>query len=184
MDKEYIYLTGGIYNRRKIVNYSLKTRPTSQKVRLAVFNMLYNISGIGLDLFAGSGAYAFEALSRGASLMYINDNNGLAIKSINENAKTLDVIEKVKITKYSYMDALKYYNDNNIMFDYVFIDPPYDFTDEAIIEILNYLNKTQKKGLKVVLERNNNSSLLNVCGFNLLTNKAYGSKKIFIYQKS
>lgn len=183
MGKRLIFLTGGTFNRRQIVNYNKNTRPTSQKVRLAVFNMLFSLSGIGLDLFSGSGAYAFESLSRGISFMYINDMDYLSIKSINENAKSLDIGDKIHVTKLSYMDALKYYENNDITFDVVFVDPPYDFNDEQIKEILEHLNKTQKKGLKIIVERNNNTSPLSVCGLNLLTNKSYGSKRILIYQK-
>lgn len=183
MDKKDIYLTGGQFNRRKIVSYSNKTRPTSQKVRLAVFNQLFKVYGTGLDLFAGSGAYSFEALSRGIDFMYINDFDYLSIKAIKENAKTLDVLNKVEITKLNYKRALEYYEENNIKFDFCFIDPPYDFTDAELTNILNWLNKTQKKDLKVVVERNSASSPLIIPGLNLSSTKTYGTKNIFVYLK-
>lgn len=183
MDKKIIYLTGGKFNRRKINSYSSKTRPTSQMVRLAVFNMLYDVHGVGLDLFCGSGSYAFEALSRGLSFVYLNDNNYNAIKSANDNAKILEVEDQVKITKDDYLKALKYYEVNNILFDLCFIDPPFDFSDQELLNILKWLNKTQKKDLRVVVERNIASSPLVIQGLKLLNHKTYGNKQIFIYQK-
>lgn len=183
MDKKLIYLTGGEFNQRKIISYSNKTRPTSQKVRLAVFNMLFKIDGVVLDLFAGSGAYAFEALSRGASFAYINDVDNLSVKAIKENAKNLNVLNRVEITKLDYLKALEYYKEKGIFFDLVFIDPPYDFSDEDLLVIIETLNKTQKKGLRVILERTSSSSLLNVKSLELTSNKKYGNKNVFIYQK-
>lgn len=181
--KKTIYLTGGEFNRRQIVSYSQKTRPTSQKVRLAVFNSLFSVEGVSLDLFAGSGAYSFEALSRGLSFSYLNDIDFLAIKSIKENIKTLQVEAKVKVTSFDYLKALEYYQLNNILFDLVFIDPPYEFTDEALLDVLHLLVKTQKKGVRIVIERTNLSSPLVINGLTLIFNKRYGHKKIFIYKK-
>lgn len=183
MDKKIIYLTGGTFNRRKIISYSNNTRPTSQKVRLAVFNSLFLIEGIGLDLFSGSGAYAFEALSRGLEFCYINDNDNLAIKSITENVNTLKVTDQVKITKQPFLKALNYYETTKVNFDLVFIDPPYDFSEDSLLEIFTWLNNTQKKGLRVVLERTSSKGPLNIDGFKLVFDKKYGSQKIFIYQK-
>lgn len=183
MDKKIIYLTGGKFNRRKLISYSKKTRPTSQKVRLAVFNSLFNISGNSLDLFAGSGAYTFEALSRGLNYAYLNDDNYLAIKSIKENANSLNVADQIEVTRLDYMKALNYYEENNILFDVVFIDPPFNFNEEELLKIFDHLNKTQKKGLRVVVETTSSSSPLNVYNFDLIFNKQYGSKRVFIYQK-
>lgn len=183
MDKKTIYLTGGKFNRRKINSYSSKTRPTSQMVRLAVFNILYEVHGVGLDLFCGSGSYAFEALSRGLSFAYLNDNDYNAVKSAKDNAKILEVENQTKITKDDYLNALKYYEENNILFDICFIDPPFNFSDEKLFYILNWLNKTQKKDLRIVVERNNLSSPLVIPGLKLLSCKTYGNKQIFIYQK-
>lgn len=184
MDRKVVYLTGGKFKRRKIVNYSNKTRPTSQKVRLAVFNTLFSVKGTSLDLFAGSGAYSFEALSRGLSFSYLNDSDHQAIKAIKENSKILEVEDKVEVTRLDYLKALKYYQANNILFDLVFLDPPYGFLDETLIEILKHLVKTQKKGLKIVVERTTPSSPLIINGLILISHKKYGNKKIFIYEKA
>ena len=144
--------------------------------------MLFKIDGVVLDLFAGSGAYAFEALSRGASFAYINDVDNLSVKAIKENAKNLNVLNRVEITKLDYLKALEYYKEKGIFFDLVFIDPPYDFSDEDLLVNIETL-KTQKKGLRVVLERTSSSSLLNVKSLELTSNKKYGNKNVFIYQK-
>ena len=90
---------------------------------------------------------------------------------------------RVEITKLDYLKALEYYKEKGIFFDLVFIDPPYDFSDEDLLVIIETLNKTQKKGLRVVLERTSSSSLLNVKSLELTSNKKYGNKNVFIYQK-
>jgi len=66
-------IIAGKYKNKKLISFSKNTKPTASMVLEAVFNMLYTIDGIVLDLFAGSGQYGFEALSRGASFVYFND---------------------------------------------------------------------------------------------------------------
>lgn len=182
MKKVSLKLTGGIFNNRMIVSYSEHTRPTSQMVRQAVFNMLHNVGGVVLDLFAGSGAYGFEALSRGASFAHLNDVNKDAIRSIKENIKALNVDDQTKLTKMDYKDALTYYTDKEITFDYVFLDPPYDMKDEAIYEIMNTLKK-QKTPITIIIERNSKDRPLDVKDYECIKDRKYGLKHIYIYKK-
>lgn len=182
MKKLILKLTGGKFNRRSIVSYSSKTKPSSQLVREAVFNSLGPLKGVALDLFAGSGAYGFEALSRGASFVYFNDSDYNSIRSLKENAASLVVSDKIIITQLDYQKALDYYFSKAIFFDYCFIDPPYEFSDSIIEEILVQLLANQKKGLKIVLERKRLTNSFDLPGLKLLKTGKYGAKSIFIYQ--
>lgn len=182
MKKVLIKLTGGIFNNRNLVSYSEQTRPTSQMVRLAVFNMLHTVDGVILDLFSGSGAYAFEALSRGASFAYLNDLHKDAIRSIKENIQTLKVENLTKLTKMDYKDAIIHYMNQGVTFDYVFLDPPYDMKDESIYEILDTLKK-QKTPLTVIIERNSKDRPLDVKDYDCIKDRKYGLKHIYIYKK-
>jgi 16S rRNA (guanine(966)-N(2))-methyltransferase RsmD len=173
-----VYLTGGIHNKRKLISLSKKTRPTSQMVRGAVFNMIDVNSKVILDLFSGSGLYGFEAISRGAKMCYFNDLDNDAYKSVKENAKTLKEEDKSIITKLDYKEFLRLHKDNH--FDYIFIDPPYDFTDDVVSDLLNKLSIY--KGT-IILERNKTSKILTHENYKIIKDKTYGIKRILIYEK-
>src|SRR6266498_2982025 len=95
-------IISGIYKSRTLISpKGDATRPTSDRARESLFNVLNNLidfEGISvLDLFAGSGAFAFEALSRGAEHATLIDKNRNAIQSIKENAEALEVSAKIEI---------------------------------------------------------------------------------------
>lgn len=102
------------------------TRPTSERVKEAVFSMLQgDIEGREvLDLFAGSGQMSLEALSRGAKLAVMLDNSPQAIKIITENAEKTRLASNAIIKREDY---LSYINKNfGKQFDIIFLDPPYN----------------------------------------------------------
>ena len=178
-----ITVTGGYLRGRKIVSYSNSTRPTAQNVKIAVFNMLFHVNGIGLDLFAGSGAYGIEGISRGLDKVYFNDFNKDAFQSIKENIQSLDLLQKSFLSNSDYQSALKYYQKEQIKFDIVFLDPPYELTDDIFLGIFRWFNEIQESGLKVVVERDKGKAVLEMPGFTLIKNKQYGIKQITIYEK-
>lgn len=174
-------IIAGKFKNRTIVSYSNETRETSSMVRGAVFNMLFHVDGIGLDLFAGSGAYGIEGLSRGLKKVYFNDRDSLAIRSIKENIQTLKIDDQVILTQKNYQDAIKYYESIGIKFDYIFLDPPYHMTDIDLVftEIESISNKDAKVIFEVVKETQFNPSYQ--C-FLLIKEKVHGIKKIGIFQ--
>lgn len=101
------------------------TRPTSERVKEAVFSMLQGDveDREVLDLFAGSGQMGLEALSRGAAHATLCDKSPQAISVITENAKKTKLISNCTIRKCDYSDALR--NNMGKKFDIVFLDPPY-----------------------------------------------------------
>lgn len=103
------------------------TRPTSERVKEAVFSMLqFEIEGRRvLDLFAGSGQLGLEALSRGASHATFIDNSRAASDIIIENAKKTGLFELCRVSASDYASALRG-NAGRESYDIVFIDPPYD----------------------------------------------------------
>lgn len=181
MNKITLTLTGGIYNNRKIVSYNPNTKTTASIVRTAVFNILNLKEGIILDLFSGSGAYGFESLSRGADKVYFNDYNKLSIKAIKENAKTLNCNDKITVTELDYLKALNFYKNNNIKFNYCFIDPPYDMDDTNIENILITILSFNDENLEIILERKKDSSSFEIEGLTLVKKKNYGTRQIQYY---
>ncbi|MBQ7760833.1 MAG: 16S rRNA (guanine(966)-N(2))-methyltransferase RsmD [Clostridia bacterium] len=116
------------------------TRPTSQRVKEAVFSMLqFDIEGaIVLDLFAGCGQMGLEALSRGAKKVIFNDLSKDAINVIKNNIKKAKMHEFCEVLNYGYEMAIrKQAKKEN--FDIIFIDPPYKL--DCIGKILKLLAK-------------------------------------------
>ncbi|KAB7614373.1 16S rRNA (guanine(966)-N(2))-methyltransferase RsmD [Amylibacter sp. SFDW26] len=104
-------------------------RPTTDRVRESIFNLLVN-GGYGdpiadarvLDLFAGTGALGFEALSRGASFALFVDDGVKARALIRQN---IDILRVIGVTKLFRRDATKMGPSNYEPFNLIFLDPPY-----------------------------------------------------------
>ncbi|WLR47057.1 16S rRNA (guanine(966)-N(2))-methyltransferase RsmD [Halobacillus litoralis] len=116
-----------------------KTRPTTDKVKEAVFHGIgpFFEGGKALDLFAGSGGLGIEALSRGVNSCVFVDQQQKAIQTIYENIKTLDINERTEVFKTDAMRAIKAAGKRGLTFDYIFLDPPYKkFSYQDLMEAL------------------------------------------------
>lgn len=144
-------IIGGTYRHRKIKIPDDKTiRPTKDRIRESIFNALSNINDkTFLDLYSGSGAMGIEAISRGASFVLFNDYNLNAIKVIKDNLKTLDIDKNLyKISFSKDKDAIKASKEENIIFDIVFLDPPYkEGQYKEIIDLLLSNNLVSPNGI-------------------------------------
>ena len=176
-----IRITGG-ENRSRLLetpNTTL-TKPTMDKVRAAVFNALGGSvkNAKVLDLFAGSGSYGFEALSRGAMEVTFVDSSYEAIKVIKKNASNLNR-DNVEILNY---DVLAYLNQNSREFDIIFADPPYKLdVYEALVKTLIERKNIGDGGIIVLeseKELNIDESLFKSVRF-----YKYGLAKIYILRK-
>ena len=101
------------------------TRPTAERVKEAVFSKIqFDIEGRSiLDLFAGSGQLALEALSRGAKNAVLIDSSTEAIKIIKENATKTKLYDRCQIYNGNALDFIR--RSNGDKFDIIFLDPPY-----------------------------------------------------------
>lgn len=172
-------ILAGIYKGKTLVSLSENTKPTSSFVKTAVFNMLFKIEGEVLDLFAGSGSYGFEALSRGALKVYLNDKDKEAYKSLIINKKQLNDDKNIVLSNLDYTEAILKYQILKINFNITFLDPPYNFTDEKIEAVLNEIAKISNI---IVLEREKSSKTIELTTKKIVKEKTYGIKKITIYQ--
>ena len=116
-------IIAGSHRGKKLFEYYTETtRPTTDRVKENVFNLLSNyvdFNGIRvLDLFAGTGAYGIECLSRGASFVCFNDIDQNAIKVIKKNIG--QIWKNCSVTKKDYLSAIR--SD----YDLIFLDPPYN----------------------------------------------------------
>ncbi len=134
-------IIGGEARSRQIeAPKGMDTRPTQDKVRESLFNILqWEIKGKSvLDLFAGSGALGLEALSRGADSAVFVDLSRHAAKIIQENVDRLGYQSKARVVRDDWKSAVgtQAYYDRNV-FDLVFLDPPYSMTNTG--EICSYM---------------------------------------------
>ena len=122
---------------------NINTRPTLDRVKESLFNIIQNKipDSVVLDLFAGSGALAIEALSRGAQKAYLCDSSKEAIQMINKNLEKTRLIEKTKIYNTDYMETLKRIEKENVKFDIIFLDPPYKL--DLSIKALEQISKSK-----------------------------------------
>ena len=103
------------------------TRPTTDKVNEALFNIIgpYFDGGLGLDLFAGSGGLGIEALSRGLDKVIFVDRDMKAIETIRDNIHSCKLDDQVEIYRNDAERAVKAIMKRQLVFDYIFLDPPY-----------------------------------------------------------
>jgi len=118
-------VAGRYGGRRLVAPAGDATRPTSDRVREALFSVLGpGVAGVRvLDLFAGSGALGIEALSRGAAAAVFVDRSQPAITAIRANLAALDIEADVRRMQASV--ALRAAADRGEAYDLVFLDPPY-----------------------------------------------------------
>ncbi len=104
----------------------LNTRPTLDRVRESLFNIIQNEvkESIFLDLFSGSGAVGLEAASRGAKEVIICDKSKEAVQIINKNIEKTHLKDKIKLYNTDFISLLR--NKITEKLDIIYIDPPYD----------------------------------------------------------
>ncbi|MFT8320345.1 MAG: 16S rRNA (guanine(966)-N(2))-methyltransferase RsmD [Bacillus sp. (in: firmicutes)] len=128
------------------------TRPTTDKVKEAIFNMIgpYFDGGSGLDLFAGSGGLGIEGLSRGLENVIFVDRDGKAISTIKSNIAACRLEEKTEVYRNEAERALKALIKRERSFDYIFLDPPYKQQQlERILMTIDKENILKKDGVIV-----------------------------------
>jgi 16S rRNA (guanine966-N2)-methyltransferase len=103
-------------------------RPTSERVREAVFSSLESMGAVDgslvVDLFAGTGALGIEALSRGASRAVFVDADPLAIASVRSNLESTGLVDDAVVVQ---SDVVQFLRRGTERFDLAFADPPYEF---------------------------------------------------------
>ena len=153
----------GKYRARKLKAVdSTETRPTLARVKESVFNLIQDriVGSVVLDLFAGSGAFGAECISRGAKKVFFVDSSEKAISTIKAN--TANMTEDFEILKKSFKDAVAEFSKRNLVFDLVYLDPPYD-TDYAL-KSLNLLSEHNllTDGATIVVEHKFTNDLQNL----------------------
>jgi len=135
-------IAGDLKGRRISAVEGVNTRPTTDKIKESMFNIMgqFFAGGRVLDLFAGSGNLGIEALSRGMDYAVFIDVDLSAIKIINENISNLKLQDKTEVYRNDAFKALKVLAKKGLKFDMIFLDPPYGKFD--ITELLDKIVKS------------------------------------------
>ncbi len=152
-------IVAGKFKGKKLIDsiHLKELRPTSDRNREALFNILFsakfikeiNFDIVGanvLDICCGTGAVAFEALSRGAKSAFLVDKNMAHLEIAKKNAQILGIESDVK---FLLCDAISL-QESNVDYDLIYIDPPYSYNVSEVIKNLLEKKLAKKKSLIVV----------------------------------
>jgi 16S rRNA (guanine966-N2)-methyltransferase len=140
-------IAGELRGRRLVAPRGWRVRPTSDRVREAIFSSLGDVSGARvLDLYCGTGALGIEALSRGASHATLVDRD---TRPALGNVEHLGLRERVELVR---ADAASWLEEAAGGFDLVFLDAPYRLADRVGPEIDSRLGRVLASGARVVVE--------------------------------
>ena len=167
----------------------LDTRPTTDRIKETLFNMLQpDIPDcLFLDLFSGSGAIGIEALSRGASLAVMIENNPKALECIRENLARTHLEDNAMVMGCDVMTDLKRLEGRNYRFDLIFMDPPYGHGHErAVLEYLSHSPMATEDTLAVVeASKDTEFDWLMEAGWYVVKTKEYKTNKhVFVKKES
>jgi 16S rRNA (guanine966-N2)-methyltransferase len=170
-------VAGDYKGRRLSAPRGLDVRPTSDRVREALFSILGDISGLRvLDLFAGSGALAIEALSRGAASATLVENHRAALDAIRANVAPLEGADAEVVRA----EALAWLGGRRGPYDLVFLDPPYSEARKLAGPLSEKLPAALSPNALIVSESDKRDPL--VLDFPLEDERAYGHTRIAIHR--
>lgn len=162
------------------------TRPLKDLVRESIFNLINHSNKISfklensniLDLYAGTGSFGLECLSRQARSVCFVEKKEEAIEVLEKNIKKLRVKNKIKIF---FSDIFKFIEKEKIFesrFDLIFCDPPFKDTDiEKLINLIFSKNLMSKNGIMILHRNKNTREKLPSC-FRVIDERVYGVSKI------
>ncbi len=159
-----------------------KIRPTADKVRQALFNMIDAEGTVFLDLFGGTGAVGLEALSRGAAAVTIVESHRHSLGLIRQNAEKVQrMIPSPGSLQLAAMDAVEFLRApaRSGRFDFIFCDPPYDWEGGAALLAAARDNKVLRPEGVLVLEQAARRPA--PVGFEPLRVKKYGDTQLLFY---
>ena len=182
-------IIAGIAGSLKLASPAKSTRPTSDRIRESIFSRLEARDALDgatvLDLYAGTGALALEAGSRGARTVRLVERDGkaaavcvtnlkLVAKALEKEGEELDgkVVNK---SVHAFLDGA-----SELKFDLVFIDPPYEISNDEIVANLNELQKHLGKDATIVVERSSRDAQPEFpADFELEDTKSYGDTTVY-----
>jgi len=159
-------------------------RPTQNKVRKAIFDILGDVNGLSfLELFAGSGAVGFEAISRGALSAVLVEENRASQQAINSNIQALKVQNCLLIPR-KVEDTLPFLQKSGRKFDIIFMDPPYNKDlSKKTLQMLSSHDILAPNAFVIVQHFKSDSLGEENAGLRRVKKAKYGDTLLSFYQK-
>ena len=176
------FLKGSTLNLPKNKN----TRPLKDFARESIFNLLIHSKKINLsldrsnvlDLYAGTGSFGLECLSRYAKFVYFVENEYFALDILKKNIKKLEIEKKTEILSEDVLKFLTNFNFAKLKFDIIFCDPPFKQKNiNELVELIFKRSLLSNNGI-VILHRNKSVKEEFPNFFNILDERVYGVSKI------
>ncbi|HJD65817.1 MAG TPA: 16S rRNA (guanine(966)-N(2))-methyltransferase RsmD [Rickettsia endosymbiont of Bembidion nr. Transversale] len=179
-------ISGKFQNQKIPIAKNIKYRPSTGKLKEAIFSILTSGEFIGnklfnenikvLDLFAGSGSLAFDSLSRGAGFATLIDIDLYSLKIAEEFAKTLNIHDKVNLVNINALNLPK----ANTAFDLVFVDPPYH--NKIVTKVMKLLIKNNwlNTDAIIVVEMAKTDDYVLDENIEIIREKLYGNTKLLV----
>lgn len=178
-------VAGSLKGRTIVAPEGQDTRPTSDRARQAIFNVLEHaawaepLQGLRvMDLFAGSGALGLEAMSRGAAFCLFVETDDEARGAIRENADTFGIMGATRVHRRSAIDLGLRPGSDGEAFDMAFLDPPYrkGLGELALARLID--GHWLKPEAVVVLERGSDEPEIDTPGYERLDARDYGAARV------
>ncbi len=173
-------IAGELKGQRLVAPRGWKVRPTSDRVREAIFSVLGDVSGARLlDLYCGTGALAIEALSRGAAAAVLVDRD---TRPALGNVERLGLGERVELVRSEVGRWLAGYGENVDAppFDLVFVDAPYKLADRVGQELNTHLPRLLTEGGRAIVESGARRPL-RIDSLEPLRQRRYGAADVSFY---
>ncbi|TXG76226.1 hypothetical protein E6P97_03875 [Patescibacteria group bacterium] len=172
-------ITGMLKGRDFTSPGSQKTHPMGDRQKAAVFNILGDLTGLTVfDAYGGTGALAFESVSRGAASAFIIELDKNAYRAIAENIEKLDIDEHVQAIQGNCIGWSK--RNPDVQFDIVFADPPYD---AVLLRDIEQLGTHVRPGGMLVLSWPIHLGAEPIDGFTILRDRTYARARLVFYRR-
>lgn len=178
-------IAGSARSLRLVTPEGSGTRPTTDRIKETLFNMLQTEipDSIFIDLYAGSGGIGIEALSRGARHAYFVDNNTEAYKCIEKNVQFTHMQESATLLKQDVLSALSFIKEKEVSI--IFMDPPYQGEHEkralALLKDMPYVTEDTLIIVEAALDTD--FSYLESYGFRIEKQKKYKTNQHLFIKK-
>ena len=184
-------VAGSFKGRSIVAPEGQGTRPTSDRARQAVFNVLEHaawaepLDGMRvIDLFAGSGALGFEAMSRGAGFCLFVETDDGARGVIRENADAFGLLGSTRVHRRSAVELGVRPGSTGEAFDLAFLDPPYAkaLGEQSLRRLME--GDWLKPGAIVVFERGSDEPDIETPGYERLDDRVYGAARVLVLRRA
>lgn len=158
-------------------------RPTSQKVRKALFDILQDriIDSEFLDLFSGTGAIGFEAISRGAKKVVLVEYKKSLINNLNKHIQQTNIYDNIEIIN---DDSIRFLKKTVDIFDIIFADPPYDYEYYNDLFKILFEREILKEGGLFIIEHSSRKNLnITINYYNFIKTYRYGDTSLSFFNR-